>query len=106
MLDKLTGPQIEKKEKKIIKIFKNCGLSITVKTNIASVDFLDLTLSLKTESDQPFGKPNNDPIYIDINQNHPPQKLKQLPKCISKRLFENSSSKEVFDKTKRYTKNP
>ena len=39
MFGKLSGPQIEKKKKKIIKIFKDCGLSITVTTNITSVDF-------------------------------------------------------------------
>ena len=100
VFDKLSVPQMEKNKKKIIKIFKDCGLSITVTTNITSVDFLDLTLNLITESYQPFRKPSNDPIYIDINSNHPPQILKQLPKSISKRLSENSSSKEVFDKTK------
>ena len=60
--DKLSRPQIEKK-KKIIKIFKDCGLSITVTTNITSVDFLDLTINLKTESDQPLRKPNNPDIH-------------------------------------------
>ena len=100
VFDKLYGPQIEQKKKKIIKNFKECGLSITVTTNITSVDFLDLTLNLKTESYQPFRKPNNGPIYIDINSNHPPQILKRLPKSISKRLSENSSLKEVFDKSK------
>ena len=60
---KLFGPQIEQKKKTIIKIFKDCRLSITVTTNIISVDFLDLTLNLKTESYQPLRKPNNDPIY-------------------------------------------
>ena len=72
VFDKLSGPQIEKKKKKIIKIFKDCGLSVAVTINITSVDFLDLTLNLKTKSYQPFRKPNNDPIYIDINSNHPP----------------------------------
>ena len=37
---------------------------------------------------------------IDINSNHPPQILKQLPKSSSKRLSKNSSSKEVFGKSK------
>ena len=46
VFDKLSGPQIEKKKKKIIKIFKDCGLSITVTTNITSI--LHLTLNLKT----------------------------------------------------------
>ena len=50
VFDKLSGPQIEKKKKKIIKTFKDCGLSITVTTNITSVDFLDLTLNLKIGS--------------------------------------------------------
>ena len=81
-------------------MIKDCRLSITVTTNITSVDFLDLTLNSKTESYQPFRKQNNDSIYIDINSNHPPQILKQLPKSISKRLSENLSSKEVFDKSK------
>ena len=80
--------------------FKDCGLSKTVTTNITSVDFLDLILNFKTESYQLFRKLNNDLIYIDINSNHPPQILKQLPKSISKRLSENSSPKEVLDKTK------
>ena len=100
MLDKLSVPRMEQMKKKIIKIFRDCGLSITVTASITSVDFLDLTLNLKTESYQPSRKPNNDPIYIDINSNHPPQTLKQLPKSISKRLFQNSLSKEVFDKSK------
>ena len=60
--DKLSRPQIEKK-KKIIKIFKDCGLSITVTTNITSVDFLDLTINLKTEFYQPLRKPNNPDIH-------------------------------------------
>ena len=45
-------------------------------------------------------KPNNDPEYIDINSKHPPQTLKKLPKSISKRLLEYSSSKNIFDKYK------
>ena len=100
MLDKLSGPQIEQKKKKIIKFSKDCGLPITLTTNITSAEFLDLTLHLKTEFHQLFRKPNNDPIYIGINSNHPPQILKQLPKSISERSSENSSSKEVFDKSK------
>ena len=87
----LSGLQKEQKKKKIIKIFKDCRLSITVPTNITSVAFLHLTLNLKAESYQPFRQPNNDLIYIDINSNHPPQILKQLPKSISKILSENLS---------------
>ena len=100
MFRKLSGPQKLRKKRKIITIFKDRGLSITIATNITSADCLDLTLKLKTKSYQPFRKPNNVPIYIDINLNQPPQILKQLPKFIDERLSKRSSSKEVFDKTK------
>ena len=75
IFESLSGPQIEQKKKNIIKVFKMCGLSIIVTTNITSVDFLDVTFNLKTESYQPFRKPNNEPKYIDISSNHPPQFL-------------------------------
>ena len=100
ILVSLSGPQIEKKKKNIVKVFKMCGLSIIVTTNITSVDFLDVTFDLNTESYQPFRKPNNGPKYIDISSNHLPQVLKQLPKSIEKRLSEISSTKEIFDNSK------
>ena len=100
IFESLSGSQIERKKKNIIKVFKMCGLSIIVTTNITSVDFLDVTFNLKTESYQPFRKPNNEPKYIDISSNHPPQVLKQLLKSIKKRLSEISSSKEIFDNSK------
>ena len=74
VFDKLPGPQIEQRKTKIIKIFKDCGLSITVSINMTSI--LHLTLNLKTESYHLFIKPNNNPIYIDTNSNHPTQILK------------------------------
>ena len=100
IFESLSGPQIERKKKNTIKVFKMCGLSIIVVTNITSVYFLDVRFNLKTESYQPFRKPNNEPKYIDISSNHPPQVLKQLPKSIEKRLSEISSTKEIFDNSK------
>ena len=97
VFESLSGPQIEWKKKNIILVFKMCGLSIIVTTNITSVDFLDVTFNLKSESYQPFRKPNNEPKYINISSNHPPQVLKQLPKSIEKRLSKISSFKEIFD---------
>ena len=98
--ESVSGPQIERKKKNIIKVFKMSGLSIIVTTNIISADFLDVTFNLKTESYQPFRKPNNERKYIDISSNHPPQVFKQLPKSIEKRLSEILSSKEIFDNSK------
>ena len=50
LFNKLPGLQIGQMKKKTIKIFKDSGLSITVTSNIPSVDFLDITSNLKTES--------------------------------------------------------
>ena len=97
IFESFSGPQIEQKKKYIIKVFKDCGLSVTVITNIISVDFFNVTFNLKTEFCQPFSKPNNELKYIDINSNEPPQVLKQLPKSIKKRLSKMSSSKEIYD---------
>ena len=44
-----------------------------VTSNITTVDLVDKTLNLKTESYQPFSKPNSSSKYTDINSNHPPQ---------------------------------
>ena len=35
-----SGPEIERKRKQIIQILKSCGLKITVKKNLKTVDFL------------------------------------------------------------------
>ena len=44
---KLSGPQAERMKKKIIKIFKDNGLRITVENNLVRTDFLDVTLDLE-----------------------------------------------------------
>ena len=46
VFEKLYGPQIEQVKNKSLKIFKDCGLSITLKSNATSVDFLGVTLNL------------------------------------------------------------
>ena len=63
-----SGPEVERKKKELVKIFKNNGLSITA-------DFLDITFDLVKESYQPYKKPNDDPLYINIKSNHPPSIL-------------------------------
>ena len=60
----------ERKRKQIIKIFKDCGLNITMKTNLKSVDFLDIRLNLRDNTYQPYRKPNSEPIYINKSSNH------------------------------------
>ena len=38
----VSGPEVERKKKYLIRIFKINGLSITVKTNLKVADFLDI----------------------------------------------------------------
>ena len=64
----MSGPEVERKKKELVKISKNNGLSITA-------DFLDITFDLVKESYQPYKKPNDDPLYINIKSNHPPSIL-------------------------------
>ena len=45
-LRNLTGLQMDKKRKTIIKIFNEIGFSIDIQTNLKDVDFLNLTLNL------------------------------------------------------------
>ena len=41
---KMSGSEVERKKKEIVKIFKNNGLSITVKTNIKTFSFSKINL--------------------------------------------------------------
>ena len=47
-----------------------------------------------------FRKPNKDPMYTNINSNHPSQILKKLPQSINRTLSKYFSLKEVVDKSK------
>ena len=95
----LSRPEIERKKKAIVKVFKDSGLSIKVETNLKTVDFLDASFDLNQSVYKPYRKPNNNPIYIDNNSNHPPNILKQLPKSIVKRISDTSSNEEIFNRS-------
>ena len=95
----VSKPEIERKKKAIVKVFKECGLTITIKCNLKTVDFLDVTFDLGNNTYKPFRKENNKPIYINKHSIHPPSILKQLPKSIEKRISETSSNKDIFDES-------
>lgn len=90
-------PEIERRKKKIIQIFKSHKLKITIRANLQIVQYLDVELDLKSGQFRPYRKPNSDPLYINRNSNHPPSVLKQVPASINRRLSDISSSAEVFD---------
>ena len=79
--------EIERKKKQIVKRFKEYELSITIQCNLKSVEFLDVTFDLYNNLYKPYRKPNNKPIYINKQSNHPPNALKQLSKSIAKRYI-------------------
>ena len=70
--------EIERKKKQTVKVFKDCGLSITIKCNLKSVDFLDVTFDLVNDICNPYSKPDNKPLYINKHSSHPLNILKQL----------------------------
>ena len=49
-LIKTSGPEADRKRKNIIKIFKECGLSITCEVNKENVDFLDVRFNLNDQA--------------------------------------------------------
>ena len=55
----LSGPEIERMKKRIIKIFKDCGLKITIKGDLKIVNFLDVTFDLHKNTYEPYRKPDN-----------------------------------------------
>ena len=94
------GRTIDNTRKRIIEIFKNFGLSITIETRLHKVDFLDVTLNLQEGTYKPYRKPNDKPTYIHVQSNHPPHVIKQIPKMVGKRLSKISKTKEIFDEGK------
>ena len=96
-----SGPQVDRIRKDFIKTFKeDFNLSITCETNLKAVNFLDVTLNLTTGKYQPYNKPDNNPLYINILSNHPPNVIKNLPENISKRINTLLADETTFNKSK------
>ena len=88
--ENISGPDSEKIKKKIFKIFKSNGLSITVEYNLIVKEFLDVTFDLKSATYYPYRKPNNELLYINKRPNHPLSIIDQIPPMISNQISENS----------------
>ena len=93
----LSGPQIAKIEKKLFSFFKSLDLKITIQSNVKQTDFLDIHFDLDSETHKPYRKEDTPPVYINVNSNHSPHIIKNLPTMISKRLSLLSSNEEVFN---------
>ena len=95
----LSGPEIERLKKNVVKTIKDCGINIIIEVNLHTVNYLDITFDLQKDTYLHYRKPDNPPASINNCSNHPPTIIKQLPKSISKRLFDLSSNEEIFEKT-------
>ena len=96
ILRNTSGPEADQTRKSIIKIFRECGLSITFEVNKKIVDFLDVRFNLNEQTSEPYRKPNNEPVYINIQSNHPTNMIAGIPKAISKHLTNISCNKNIF----------
>ena len=91
--------------KRFAKCFKKHGLNITIQTNQKIVDYLDVTFDLNNGSFRPYRKPNNEPIYINVQSNQPPSIIRQTPISINQRITDLSCNAEEFYKaSKTYNK--
>ena len=101
IMHKKSGPQFEKIRIDIIKVFKNIGFQIEKNINLKIVNFIDVTFNFSENFYKPYKKPNDELLYINVNSNHPPQILKQIPILINYRLNQNSSNENIFNSSKR-----
>ena len=100
VLDRASGPQMDRMRKDIIALFQRHGLSITIDVNLNIVDFLDVTFNLGKNRYYPYRKPNDTPLYINAKSNHPKSILKQVPTMINDRLSNLSCNEREFNKVK------
>ena len=92
ILKNASGPTAERTTKKIN------DLKITADTNLVETNFLDVTLNLQSGKYWPFRKPNNSPLYVHSQSNHPPIIKKQFPTMLAKRLSNLTCNHEEFPK--------
>ena len=89
---------LDKIRKDFSKCFAELGLKITDQSNLKIVNYLDVTLDLSTSKYYTYRKSDNNPLYINVNSNHPPSIIRQLPKSIRTRTSNLSCNSEEFNK--------
>ena len=67
-----------------------------MEANKKIVQFLDVELNLEEETFKPYIKPNDVPLYVHKNSNHPPSITKNIPEAIDKRITALSSDEQTF----------
>ena len=85
---------------KLRKIFKSENLNITIDPLTPVTNYLDVVFNLKKHVHEPYRKPEDDPVYINVDSDHPKHIIKHIPKMIEQRLSTLSSTKDIFDTQK------
>ena len=65
-----------------------------------AVNFLDVTVNLRTSKTQSCNKPNNNPLHISIFFKHAPNIIRNLPNNISNRINTLLADEAKFNKSK------
>ena len=94
----ISGSEAERIRKNITKTFQKLDLKITISCNLKIANFLDITLNLNNDKYYPYRKPNDQPMYIHTQSNHPPSIIKNLPASISRRISDISCDEDIFKK--------
>ena len=68
IFENCSGPQMEKIEKRVQKLFKNNGLDIIIECNIKIVNSLDVTFNLTNGTYRPYQKPDDIIQYIHVSK--------------------------------------
>ena len=96
IMRRIGKPEVERRKKRIIHIFKQHNLKVTIAANLHTSQYLDVEFDLKNNAYRPYKKPNNETLYINKLSNHPPAVIKQVPKSVARRLSDISSSVDEF----------
>ena len=98
VVHKYSGPQMDRLRKNIIDFFKQHGFQIIIEINLKITDFLDIYLDLENDKFYTYRKPNDTPLYVHRESNHPLNILKQLLKMTSEQLSNLSCNEDEFIK--------
>ena len=97
VLRKSLTEQKEKLTKEMHKLFKKYGLKIKVASNLSTVNFLDITFDLDSETHRPYRKPNDYPCFVHTQSNHPATCLRAIPEGVDHKLLKLSSNQRIFE---------
>ena len=78
-------------------IFKDNGLNISIDCNKIVVNFLDVTLDLRSNIYKPYIKPNENIQYVNTSSDHPPHVIRNIPLGVNTRLSMLSCNEDIFN---------